>query len=126
MNFIKSVKSSLATNEWRYAKGDLLTKNLNIMTAKEIAEKYVYGRHDALTDSQEVKDMISDIDEYAKKQVKLLATPDVMPSCLTCLYSNNGASPCNRHLHKIPPDYSKGYECFYNNFAHYRHFRHKA
>ena len=47
------------------------------MTAKEIAEKYVYGRHDALTDSQEVKDMITDIEEYAKKQVKLLATPAV-------------------------------------------------
>ena len=28
---------------------------------KEIAEKYVHGLHDALTDSQEKKDMIEDI-----------------------------------------------------------------
>ncbi len=47
------------------------------MTAKEIAKKYVYGRHNALTDSQEVKDMIADIEEYAMQQVKLLATPAV-------------------------------------------------
>lgn len=51
---------------------------------------------------------------------------DVTPSCLTCLYSKNGKYPCNRHLHRIPPDYSKGHECFYNNYAHYRHFRYKA
>ena len=29
--------------------------------AKQIAEKYVYGQHDALTDRQEVKDMTKDI-----------------------------------------------------------------
>ena len=31
------------------------------LTAKEIANKYVFGNHDALTDSQELKDMESDI-----------------------------------------------------------------
>lgn len=35
------------------------------MTPKEIAEKYVYGKHDALTDNQEVIDMIADIEAYA-------------------------------------------------------------
>lgn len=32
------------------------------LTPKQIAEKYVHGLHDALTDSQEKKDMISDIE----------------------------------------------------------------
>lgn len=45
------------------------------MKPKEIAEKYVYGTHDALTDNQEIKDMVFDIEEYAKdycaKSVKL-------------------------------------------------------
>jgi len=36
------------------------------MTAREIAEKYVYGRHDSLTDKQEVEDMIKDIKEHTK------------------------------------------------------------
>lgn len=36
------------------------------MTAREIAEKYVFGRHDALTDNQEIEDMIKDIEEFAK------------------------------------------------------------
>lgn len=36
------------------------------MTPREIAEKYVYGKHDALTDKQEVEDMITDIENYAK------------------------------------------------------------
>jgi hypothetical protein len=34
-------------------------------TAEEIAEKYVLGNHDALTDNQEIKDMAADIEEYA-------------------------------------------------------------
>jgi len=33
------------------------------MTPKEIAIKYVYGEHNALTDEQEVKDMIYDIEK---------------------------------------------------------------
>ena len=37
------------------------------MEPLEIAEKYVYGNHDALTDSQEIKDMVFDIEEYAKE-----------------------------------------------------------
>lgn len=40
------------------------------MTAKEIAEKYVHGKHDALTDSQEKKDMANDIEQYANEKVK--------------------------------------------------------
>lgn len=31
------------------------------LTPKQIAHKYVHGEHDALTDSQEKKDMIEDI-----------------------------------------------------------------
>jgi predicted DNA-binding protein YlxM (UPF0122 family) len=41
------------------------------MTPKEIAEKYVYVRHNALTDKQEVEDMVKDIEacliDYNKK-----------------------------------------------------------
>ena len=33
------------------------------MTPLEIAEKYVHGNHDALTDNQEIKDMVKDIEE---------------------------------------------------------------
>jgi len=32
------------------------------MTPREIAEKYVYGRHNALTDKQEIEDMVKDIE----------------------------------------------------------------
>ena len=35
---------------------------------KEIAEKYVHGKHDALTDNQEIEDIIKDIEEYAKQK----------------------------------------------------------
>ena len=50
----------------------------------------------------------------------------VMPSCLTCYYSGNGKHSCDRHMNKLKPDYSKGVECYYNNYAHYRAFRHEA
>ncbi|MCG8838966.1 hypothetical protein G1K37_11470 [Tenacibaculum dicentrarchi] len=36
------------------------------MTEIEIAEKYVYGKHDAFTDSQEIEDMAKDILEFAE------------------------------------------------------------
>lgn len=42
------------------------------MKAKQIAEKYVYGTHNALTDVQEIKDMTSDIEDYAKGKTELL------------------------------------------------------
>lgn len=45
-----------------------------------------------------------------------------IPSCSTCYYSKNGKTTCDRHLNKIKPDYSKGVECAYNNYAHYRPF----
>ena len=50
---------------------------------------------------------------------------DVMPSCLDCYYSGNGKHSCDRHMNKLKPDYSKGVECYYNNYAHYRAFRHE-
>tara|TARA_R110000782_G_C14681059_1_gene400027 strand:+ start:263 stop:436 length:174 start_codon:yes stop_codon:yes gene_type:complete len=31
------------------------------MNIHEIARKYVFGNHDALTDNQEIKDMVKDI-----------------------------------------------------------------
>ena len=40
-------------------------------TAKDIAEKYVYGNHDALTDSQEITDMVKDIEGFAKSQTPI-------------------------------------------------------
>ncbi len=43
---------------------DLKTKT---MTPEQIAKKYVHGMHDALTDNQEIKDMITDIETYAKE-----------------------------------------------------------
>ena len=39
------------------------------LTPKEIAEKYVYGRHDALTDKQEVEDMAKDIDRLVNDRL---------------------------------------------------------
>jgi len=51
------------------------------MTAEQIAKKYVHGMHDALTDNQEIKDMITDIETYAKEyheaKLKLLGIGDV-------------------------------------------------
>lgn len=45
----------------------------SILTPEEIAYKYVHGKHDALTDSQEKKDMADDIkayaDNYSNKQI---------------------------------------------------------
>lgn len=36
------------------------------MTAKEIAKKYVYGNHDALTDKQEAIEMVQDIAQKSR------------------------------------------------------------
>lgn len=44
------------------------------MTPEEIANKYVHGDHDALTDSQEKKDMANDIMEYGKSEAMAFAT----------------------------------------------------
>ena len=38
------------------------------MTPKEIANKYVLGNHDALTDNQEKLYMVADIEEYVKQK----------------------------------------------------------
>jgi hypothetical protein len=40
------------------------------LTPKQIAEKYVYSKHNALTDNQEIKDMIKDIEQYTQEQLK--------------------------------------------------------
>ena len=37
------------------------------MTKLDIAHKYVYGKHDALTDNQEIIDMVKDITDLIKK-----------------------------------------------------------
>lgn len=51
------------------------------MTAEQIAKKYVHGMHDALTDRQEIKDMITDIETYAEEhhqsKLKLFDIPMV-------------------------------------------------
>ena len=39
------------------------------MKAEEIAHKYVHGEHNALTDSQEKKDMAEDIRAYHQSRV---------------------------------------------------------
>lgn len=48
------------------------------MDEKQIAEKYVHGNHNALTDSQEKIDMANDIlefaEEYHKKKTKSVFT----------------------------------------------------
>lgn len=41
------------------------------MTPFEIAQKYVYGEHDALTDNQEIIDMTKDIEQAIAKQLLL-------------------------------------------------------
>jgi len=54
---------------------------MKTMTVEQIAKKYVYGVHDALTDQQEIKDMVTDIETYAKEyhqvKLKLLGIADV-------------------------------------------------
>ena len=56
------------------------------MTPEQIAKKYVHGMHDALTDNQEIKDMITDIETYAKEyhqaKLKLLGIGNVS-ECVT-------------------------------------------
>lgn len=47
---------------------------------------------------------------------------DIKGSCDTCYYSGGGKHSCDRHLNKLKPDYTKGIECAYNNYAHYRSF----
>lgn len=44
-------------------------------TAKSIAEKYVYGKHDALTDEQEVIDMSNDIEQFANQSLWVFTEP---------------------------------------------------
>jgi len=41
------------------------------MTPLEIAQKYVYGEHDALTDNQEIIDMTEDIKQAISEQLLL-------------------------------------------------------
>jgi len=41
------------------------------MTPFEIAQKYVYGQHDALTDKQEIINMIKDIEQAISEQLIL-------------------------------------------------------
>ena len=52
------------------------------MTAEQIAKKYVHGLHDAFTDRQEIKDMMTDIETYAESyhqaKLKLLGIADVV------------------------------------------------
>jgi len=47
----------------------------------------------------------------------------VVTSCQNCFYSKGGKHSCDRHLNKIKPDYSKGVECYYNNFAHFKPYQ---
>ena len=42
------------------------------MKAKDIAEKYIHGHHDNLTDADEKKEMIKDIRENANYQCREL------------------------------------------------------
>lgn len=44
------------------------------MTPKEIAQKYVYGNHNALTDTQEVADMVKDIETCVSELQKKVNT----------------------------------------------------
>lgn len=46
-------------------------KENEITTSKQIAEKYVYGKHDALTDGQEIKDMVKDIEKILERAYDL-------------------------------------------------------
>lgn len=47
----------------------------------------------------------------------------VVPSCQDCFYSKGGKHSCDRHLNKVKPDYSKGVECYYNDFAHFKPYK---
>ena len=57
-----------------------------MITAKEIAEKYVYGRHDALTHGQEIIHMVNDIEAYAKPhQARVLKAKEALKYALLLL-----------------------------------------
>lgn len=48
-----------------------MKEKLQKMTPFEIAQKYVYGEHDALTDNQEIIDMTKDIKQSISEQLLL-------------------------------------------------------
>jgi hypothetical protein len=48
------------------------------MTPFEIAQKYVYGEHDALTDNQEIIDMTKDIEQAIAEQLILSGVSDIV------------------------------------------------
>jgi hypothetical protein len=59
------------------------------MTELEIANKYVYGNHDALTDKQEVMDMVKDIKELIKPCV-MQALPKRLSNAAYIQATNKG------------------------------------
>ena len=61
------------------------------MKAEDIAKKYVYGKHDALTDNQEIIDMVKDIKDLIKKdRAEQLILSDVGSSLPSFLYKSDG------------------------------------
>lgn len=66
------------------------------MTPREIAEKYVYGNHDALTNNQEIRDMIKDIESCIIEKSGLKCdcgeSEDVkmIPMCACCYNPHTG------------------------------------
>ena len=96
------------------------------MTAREIAEKYVYGKHNALTDKQEVEDMIKDIAEYSKAINENSVIPDVSLSCYLfkvdgedCFVLGENIADAIDRLEKEEPNaeyelvHSKSLDCIY-------------
>ncbi len=54
------------------------------MTPFEIAQKYVYGEHDALTDNQEIIDMTKDIEQAISEQLILSGVGSSLPDLQEC------------------------------------------
>lgn len=48
----------------------------------EIAQKYVYGEHDALTDNQEIIDMTKDIEQAIAEQLILSGVMQWVTVCI--------------------------------------------
>lgn len=64
--------------------------------------------------------VITGKDESGKS---FLAKNMIVPSCQDCFYSKGGRHSCDRHLNKVKPDYSKGVECYCNDFAHFKPYK---
>ncbi len=71
----------LTDEDMRHISICLTMKNKKPKTAKQIARKYVYGCHDALTDAQEIADLEREIVDYAERRLIAVNKESECPDC---------------------------------------------